>query len=76
VVNTIQLNPDIGNLTIENLNLSVRSYSILYSQGYKTIGSILKLSSNELRGFPGLGDRSLNEIKMRIEDLGGTLKDE
>lgn len=56
--------------TIEELDLSVRSYNVLNNEGYKTVGQIRKLTERELRSFKKMGNTSVNEIVEKMKALG------
>jgi len=51
------------NESIDELELSIRSYNCLNRAGIKTVGQLKKLSLNELAKVRNLGRRSLEEIE-------------
>ncbi|MCX6703614.1 MAG: hypothetical protein NTV02_02925 [Candidatus Zambryskibacteria bacterium] len=53
---------DIASRNVEDLELSIRSYSILKRAGVETIGDLVKKSEVELRGY-GMGNKSFLELK-------------
>ncbi len=56
-------------LSIEELNLSVRSYNCLNSVDIKTVGDLIFWSEHELSEVRSLGRKSLKEIKEVLSDL-------
>jgi hypothetical protein len=48
---------------IEELQLSVRSYNCLAEANIKTVGDIYKLPGIGVARIPGIGERSVREIK-------------
>ena len=59
----IPIPPEIYNLSLEHLNLSVRSYNALKCNGVTKVGQILTQDEEELRGIRNVGDKVLSEIK-------------
>ncbi|MCD8195530.1 MAG: DNA-directed RNA polymerase subunit alpha, partial [Coprobacillus sp.] len=51
------------NLTIEDLDLSVRSYNCLKRAGITTVDELTELSEDDMMKFKNLGKKSLKEIK-------------
>lgn len=63
------------NMTIEELNLSVRSYNCLNGAGYTTVGKIYnELTETSLRAIRNMGDRSVAEVVQKMKDLGLEMK--
>lgn len=60
--------------TIENLELSVRSYNGLNRAGYTTVRQIITLTKDELKTFEKMGTKSVNEIEEKIRELGLELR--
>ena len=59
-------------MSIEELNLSVRSYNCMRRAGCCTVGDVLRLLENDGEGLMkirGLGTRSAAEIREKIEDF-------
>lgn len=67
-------NPD--DVTIEKLNLSVRSYNCLSRVGVCTLADILSMSEHELLCVRNLGRKSFDEIASVIASLGYSLRQE
>lgn len=55
-------------LKIVDIDLSVRSFNILYRAGIRTVGDILEYG--DLTTVEGLGTRCLEEITRKIRELG------
>jgi len=55
--------------SIEELNLSARSYNCLDRAEIKYIGELSLMSEAELKNLKNLGKKSLEEIKQAMEDL-------
>lgn len=63
-------------LTIEELDLSVRSYNCLTSRaGIKTVGQLRQLSQTDLLRIRNFGRKSLEEIFWKMKQLGITLEE-
>ena len=56
--------------SIENLNLSARSFNCLDRAGIKYIGEIALMEENVLKEIKNLGKKSLDEIKAIMEEIG------
>ena len=56
-----------SNLTIEELDLSVRSYNCLYKAGIRTLGDLMSKSETEIRVMRNLGKKSYEEILEKIK---------
>ena len=63
-------------LTVEDLNLSVRSYNCLKREGVNTVGDLVQKSEAELMDIRNFGQKSIDEVKAKLEDLGLSLKEE
>ena len=57
-------------MTLDEMELSVRSYNCLKRAGFDTVGDIANLTDDELRKIRNLGEKSVNEIKNRLNELG------
>jgi len=60
-------------LTIEDLNLSVRSYNCLKREGINTVGDLVNKSEAELMDIRNFGQKSIDEVKAKLDELGLTL---
>ncbi|MGY4104544.1 DNA-directed RNA polymerase subunit alpha [Ignavigranum ruoffiae] len=63
-------------MTIEELDLSVRSYNCLKRAGINTIQELTNKSESEMMKVRNLGRKSLAEVKGKLSDLGLGLRDE
>ena len=61
--------------TIEELDLSVRSYNCLKRAGINTVYDLTEKSEAEMMKVRNLGRKSLEEVKLKLIDLGLGLKD-
>ena len=61
--------------TIEELDLSVRSYNCLKRAGINTVHDLTDKSEAEMMKVRNLGRKSLEEVKIKLIDLGLGLKD-
>jgi DNA-directed RNA polymerase subunit alpha len=62
-------------LTIEDLNLSVRSYNCLKREGINTVGELVQKSEGELMDIRNFGQKSIDEVKLKLDELGLDLKE-
>ena len=69
------VNEDLGR-TIEELDLSLRSFNCLKRAGFNTVADIIKVSESELKTIKNFGKKSLTEVIDKIHELGFSLKDE
>jgi DNA-directed RNA polymerase subunit alpha len=58
------------NLTIEDLDLSVRSFNSLKRNGINTIHDLTNKSEEDIRKLRNLGQKSLKEIIDKLESMG------
>jgi DNA-directed RNA polymerase subunit alpha len=58
------------NTPIEELNLSVRAYNCLKRSGLMTVGQVLEKSEDELLTLRNFGQKSYDELKSRLTELG------
>src|SRR5947208_3215365 len=61
---------------IEDLNLSVRSYNFLKREGINTVGDLVQRSEQELMDIRNFGQKSIDEVKGKLEELGLSLREE
>ncbi|WP_027882094.1 DNA-directed RNA polymerase subunit alpha [Meiothermus rufus] len=62
-------------LTLDDLGLTTRVLHNLKEEGIETVESLLALSEKELKKVPGIGDRSLQEIKDCLAQHGLAMKE-
>ncbi|AEM79575.1 DNA-directed RNA polymerase subunit alpha [Thermoanaerobacter thermohydrosulfuricus] len=61
-------------MTIEELDLSVRSYNCLKRAGINTVQELTQKTEEEMMKVRNLGKKSLEEVKQKLEALGLSLK--
>ena len=66
---------DIGNMCIEELDVSVRSYNCLKRAGINTVEDLIEKSEEDMMKVRNLGRRCVEEIKEKLETLGLSLAD-
>jgi DNA-directed RNA polymerase subunit alpha len=62
-------------LPIEDLSLTVRSYNCLKREGIHTVSELVSRSEVDLMDIRNFGQKSIDEVKLKLEELGLTLKD-
>ena len=62
--------------TIEELDLSVRSYNCLKRAGINTVHDLTEKTEPEMMKVRNLGRKSLEEVKVKLADLGLGLKND
>lgn len=63
-----------ASLKIEELKLSTKIISVLQEAGIKTAAGLMQRKAETIEALPGIGPRSLQEIKRALGRLGLTLK--
>ena len=63
-------------MTIDEMELSVRSYNCLKRAGINTVSELASKTAEDMTHVRNLGRKSLEEIKQKLEDLGLGLKSE
>jgi DNA-directed RNA polymerase subunit alpha len=61
-------------LTIEELDLSVRSYNCLKRAGINTVQELTERSMDDMMKVRNLGKKSLEEVEQKLDALGLSLK--
>lgn len=69
----IDAGPD-GDILIDELELSVRSYNCLKRAGVETIGQLVTKSESELSAIPNFGQKSIEEVIDTLKDRGYQLR--
>jgi len=72
---TVPAAPKGVGLTLDDLGLTTRVLHNLKEEGIESVESLLALSERELKRVPGIGDRSLQEIKDCLAQHGLVMKD-
>ena len=62
------------NFTIEELDLSVRSYNCLKRAGINTVEELTNKTSEDMMKVRNLGRKSLEEVLAKLKELGLQLK--
>ena len=62
-------------LPIEDLDLTVRSYNCLKREGVHTVGELVARSESDLLDIRNFGQKSIDEVKVKLVELGLSLKD-
>lgn len=65
---TVTTNPNLFK-SVEELELSVRSYNCLQTAGIRTIAQLVQMSESDLLRFRNFGKKSLQEIKEILERM-------
>lgn len=63
-------------MTIEELDLSVRAFNCLKRAGVNTVGDLINKSPDEMMKVRNLGKKSLEEVMSKLESLGFNLSTE
>ena len=61
-------------MTIEELDLSVRSFNCLKRAGINTVNELVQKTEDEMIKVRNLGKKSLEEVENKLSDLGLSLK--
>jgi len=79
---TLSINPqpypsdlDSPHVTLEGLGLTTRVLHSLKEEGIDSVDALCALSDRDLKKVPGIGERSLDEIKQQLAQFGLALKD-
>ncbi|WP_309572381.1 DNA-directed RNA polymerase subunit alpha [Deinococcus sp.] len=79
---TLNLNPgdypaemDSPRVTLEGLGLTTRVLHSLKEEGIDSVDALCALSDRDLKKVPGIGERSLDEIKQQLAQFGLALRD-
>ena len=62
-------------MTIEELDLSVRSYNCLKRAGINTVGELINKTEDDMMKVRNLGKKSLEEVQQKLEELNFALKE-
>ena len=62
--------------TIEDMDLSVRSYNCLKRAGISTVEDLTKKSESDLAKVKNLGKRSLEEVIAKLQSYGLSLRND
>ena len=62
-------------MPIEDLDFSMRSYNCLKREEIHTVGELAARTESDLLDIRNFGDKSINEVKVKLSELGLSLKD-
>jgi DNA-directed RNA polymerase subunit alpha len=62
-------------IPIEDLDLSVRSYNCLKREGINNVSELLALSEHQLMNIRNFGQKSVDEVRDKLIEMGLSLKD-
>ncbi len=62
-------------LPVEDLNFTVRSYNCLKREGIHTVGELITRSEQDLLDIRNFGSKSIDEVKLKLQEMGLALKD-
>ena len=63
-------------MTIDELDLTVRSYNCLKRRRVNTVGELVEYTLEDLMGFRNMGRKSIREVVEKVHNLGLSFKDE
>ena len=69
-------NEKVLEMTIEELDLSVRSFNCLKRAGINTVGDLINKSEEDMMKVRNLGKKSLEEVVFKLHSLGFDLNPE
>lgn len=69
-----QLAADLA-MPVEDLNLTVRSYNCLKREGIHTVSELVSRSEQDLLDIRNFGSKSIDEVKVKLHEMGLSLKD-
>ena len=69
-----QLAADLA-LPVEDLNLTVPSYNCLKREGIHTVSELVSRSEQDLLDIRNFGSKSIDEVKLKLAEMGLALKD-
>lgn len=56
------------------MDLTVRSYNCLKREGVQTVGELVEKSEEDLLEIRNFGQKSIDEVKAKLEEMGLGLK--
>ena len=59
---------------IEDMDFTVRSYNCLKREGVATVGDLVQKTEEDLLEIRNFGQKSIDEVKAKLEDLGLSLR--
>ncbi len=70
-----EVSGDILNQSVQIIELSIRAINCLKQAKIKTIGELTRRTKDELLAYKNFGKKSLDEIEMKLKELGVSLKE-
>ncbi|WP_100065963.1 DNA-directed RNA polymerase subunit alpha [Miniphocaeibacter massiliensis] len=67
---------ELYNISIEELDLSLRSFNCLKRAGIDTVGDIISKTTDEMCKIKNFGKKSLEEVENKVHDMGLLFADE
>lgn len=64
-----------GSVSLDGLGLTTRVLHSLKEEGIDSVDALCALSDRDLKKVPGIGERSLDEIKLQLAQFGKALRD-
>ena len=61
-------------MTIEELELSVRAYNCLKRAGINSVAELVQRNQEDMMKVRNLGRKSLEEVEQKLQDLGLSLR--
>jgi DNA-directed RNA polymerase subunit alpha len=77
----IEQKPEVGSfedkdtISIDDLELSVRSYNCLKRAGINTVGELVSRTADDMMKVRNLGRKSLEEVQAKLKELGKSFKE-
>ena len=62
-------------ISIEDMELSIRAYNCLKREGIHTVGELVNRSEADLLDIRNFGSKSIDEVKAKLVSMGMSLKD-
>lgn len=72
----IEVNNSLTSMTIDNLDLSVRTFNCLKHAGIDTVDQLLSRSKSKIMIIRNLGSRSFKELQDKLDQLGLSFEEE
>jgi len=69
-IDTTEKQRPVDDMSIDELELSVRSYNCLKRAGINTVGELVNKSSDDMMKVRNLGRKSLEEVLAKLKELG------
>ena len=60
---------EVEKIPIDNMNLENRLRNVLYREGYRTVGKIMRMKKESLYLIHGIGDKSIDELMKAVKGI-------